>query len=75
MSAPDTDLKKQERRHRGPLWGILAVLVLVAVGFFAYLAYTADTETPAPAPDASQVAPDQSQPAEGTGGTTITDTE
>jgi hypothetical protein len=35
MSAPNTDLEKQVKRHRGPIWGIsigLALVVALAVG-------------------------------------------
>jgi len=46
MSAPDTRLEKQKKRHRGPLVGI-ALALLVAGGLFvAYLGYTAQTDTP-----------------------------
>jgi hypothetical protein len=31
MSPPDTNLDKQRRRHRGPIWGITAGLVFVAI--------------------------------------------
>ncbi|AHM05132.1 hypothetical protein roselon_02834 [Roseibacterium elongatum DSM 19469] len=31
MSAPDTDLDKQAKRHRGPIWGITFGLVCVAL--------------------------------------------
>jgi hypothetical protein len=31
MSAPDTNLKKQEKRHAGPLIGISAGILLVIV--------------------------------------------
>ena len=37
MSAPDTDLEKQRKRHRGPIWGIsigLLFVALVALGAF-----------------------------------------
>lgn len=36
MSAPDTNMKKQERRHKGPLIGMAGVLIFAAViGFIA----------------------------------------
>lgn len=75
MSAPDTNLKKQKRRHRGPLWGIIAALVLAAILFVGYLAYTVDTETPAPPPAAQQDAPAPALPVEGTEAAPITDPE
>lgn len=31
MSAPDTDLEKQRKRHRGPIVGIVVGLVFVAI--------------------------------------------
>jgi hypothetical protein len=41
MSAPDRDLDRQARRHRGPLLGMFAVVLfalvlLVALGFWAF---------------------------------------
>ena len=49
MSAPRTNIKKQGRRHIGPLIGI-ALSILVAGGLLVgYMAYAVDTdETPAP---------------------------
>ncbi|SDG39900.1 hypothetical protein [Sulfitobacter delicatus] len=35
MSPPDTDLKKQERRHMGPLIGI-ALVVIFGIGIIVY---------------------------------------
>lgn len=43
MSAPQTNIERQKRRHRGPLIGIIAGLVFVAVLFFFFLG---DTATP-----------------------------
>ena len=40
MSAPDTNIEKQQKRHYGPLWGITAVLIVVAIGIFAVPAAT-----------------------------------
>ena len=40
MSAPDTNIEKQQKRHYGPLWGIAAVLVFVGLGIFAIPAAT-----------------------------------
>ncbi|WP_417723901.1 hypothetical protein [Salipiger sp.] len=39
MSAPDTDIDKQKRRHRTPLWGMWGGLILVAILFFGWLAF------------------------------------
>lgn len=61
MSAPDTNLKKQKRRHFGPIAGISAVLAIVAVMFLGYLAYNASGDPPAPA---SESEPGAGLPAE-----------
>ncbi|MEM7490543.1 MAG: hypothetical protein AAF390_15600 [Pseudomonadota bacterium] len=42
MSAPDTNLKKQEKRHAGPLIGIGAGLVFAAILLFTFLTFQAD---------------------------------
>ncbi len=42
MSAPETNVETQKKRHRGPLIGILAAALLVAAVFVAFLAWTAD---------------------------------
>ncbi len=42
MSAPETNVETQKKRHRGPLVGILAAVLLVAAVFVAFLAWTAD---------------------------------
>ncbi len=42
MSAPETNVETQKKRHRGPLIGILAAVLLVAAVFVAFLAWTAD---------------------------------
>lgn len=39
MSAPDTNLKRQERQHRAPLWGIWASLGLVALLFLGWIGW------------------------------------
>lgn len=40
MSAPDTNLDKQKRRHAGPLGGIRLSLIVVALLFAGFLAWT-----------------------------------
>ena len=59
MSAPDTNLEKQARRHKGPLWGMLtgvAVVALLLLGYLIWVAEEGDTpgdtrsEAPASAP-------------------------
>ena len=58
MSAPDTRLAKQKRRHRGPLLG-MTLLVGVALLFFLwFLGRSVDTEgTTDVGPEATTVAP------------------
>ncbi|MFP7571156.1 hypothetical protein [Marivita sp. S2033] len=47
MSAPKTNLEKQEKRHRPALWGMAAVALLVALGYFVYVTFlVAEGETP-----------------------------
>lgn len=71
MSAPQTDLDRQKRRHRGPLIGIVAALIFAGLLFVIFLgdATAPDdsllgdgatttvpaTETPVPAPDTTPV--------------------
>lgn len=70
MSAPDTNLKKQARRHRGPLVG-MAIAVILAVAFLGWLLVRTlvvepePPEQPAQAP-AGQTQSDTGIPAEGT---------
>lgn len=45
MTAPDTNLKKQKRRHRGPLVG-MTVAVAVAVALLMWLLFRTLTGTP-----------------------------
>lgn len=48
MSASNTNLDKQVRRHRGPLFGIAMVLIFAAVlfaGFMVWTAYASDNPT------------------------------
>jgi hypothetical protein len=71
MSAPQTNLEKQQRRHRGPLTGIVVVLAVVsvmAIGLLAYLSRNA-AEDP-PATPAAVTAP---LPAEGAPATPLAD--
>ena len=35
MSAPDTNTETQKKRHRGPLIGIAAVVLVAILGYFA----------------------------------------
>ncbi len=47
MSAPQTNLETQERRHRGPIYGIIAVVAFALLLLFWLLMDTADNGTPA----------------------------
>ncbi len=52
MSAPQTNIEKQKRKHKGPLIG-MAIGVVFAVGMLALLiGYTADE---AGAPDGAEI--------------------
>lgn len=56
MSAPQTDIDKQKRRHRWPLIG-MAIVVLVAVpAFWMWFTYEADT--------GANTQPDQPEPSD-----------
>ncbi len=67
MSAPDNRLTKQKRRHRGPLAGIVAVLVFVLAALLWFTAGVDDADLApegqrpaAPAPEAA--APETTSP-------------
>jgi len=48
MSAPDTNIEKQTKRHRGPLAGIAIALMwagLLFAGFMIWTAYSAGNPT------------------------------
>lgn len=54
MSAPGTDPDKQKRRHFGPVYGMIAIVLIVVAGFVWWLQYETDDpempgETPGPA--------------------------
>lgn len=59
MSAPKTNIDRQVSRHRGPLFGMIAVGGFVAVLLVGWLFYEADG-----ASDATQIVP--ADPAPGT---------
>ncbi|UXU82545.1 hypothetical protein GB880_015345 (plasmid) [Paracoccus sp. SMMA_5_TC] len=62
MSAPEPDLSKQQRRHRGPVLGILILVALTILGFVWWMGYeTADIPKPG---DDQQPVDEQSQPAD-----------
>lgn len=72
MSAPQTNIEKQQRRHRGPLVGMIAVVIAVGIGFVWWLGYEAAESDP-PSSAAGQIdgRTGESVPAssEGTAGT------
>lgn len=48
MSASETNIDKQVKRHRGPLYGIAAVLAFAGIlfaGFLIWTAYQGDNPT------------------------------
>lgn len=67
MTAPDTNLKKQAKRHRGPLIGIIVVVLLAGGLLFWMLTRTMVTE---PEPEdmvpAETTETESGLPAEGT---------
>lgn len=46
MSAPQTNVEKQTKRHRPSLWGIAAVCGFAAILFLGYLAVVAEKGSP-----------------------------
>lgn len=47
MSAPDTNIEKQAKRHKGPLVGIIAGLIFAGVLLFALITWmSANGNTP-----------------------------
>lgn len=64
MSAPDTNLKKQKRRHRGPIIGITAVLVVVAVLLLWMFSRTV-SDAPEPAAESGPAEEAVTAPVEG----------
>ena len=67
MSAPDTDVEKQAKRHAGPIIGITAGLIFGTIILVAYLFFIAspDDNTPDNTPTGDAVQTD--------GNATITD--
>lgn len=65
MTAPDTNLKKQKKRHKGPLIG-MAIAVIVAVLFLIWmLSQNLGTDTPEQEAAPSQVEETVGPPASG----------
>lgn len=57
MSAPETNIDKQVRRHRGPLYGMVFVAVLAAVLCGALIMWTPGNED-TPSTDVPVAQPD-----------------
>jgi len=53
MSSPDVNIKKQKRRHKGPLIGFLVCSVLVGALLIAYLTRVVEPVATAPEADAA----------------------
>jgi hypothetical protein len=62
MSAPQTNINKQKRRHRGPLVGMAVVLTFVGLLLFWWLGEEASQNNVNPGaqalPEGTQVGPD-----------------
>jgi hypothetical protein len=58
MSAPQTNIDKQTKRHRGPLTGILVALGVASALLIGFVAYSSMTGTP----DAPQTSSPIEQP-------------
>lgn len=47
MSAPQTNIEKQKRRHRGPLIGMIVVVLAVGLGYLWWVGYeVAESDPP-----------------------------
>jgi len=67
MSAPKTNIDRQVSRHRGPLYGMLAIGGFVAVLFVGWLFYETDGATDSTeVPPEATVEPATTAPATGT---------
>lgn len=62
MSASNTTLKKQKRRHKGPLIGIAIALGVAGILFLVYLLVLADPEVEDPAADLTTEEPAEVTP-------------
>ncbi|TFL19724.1 hypothetical protein [Jannaschia formosa] len=63
MSAPDTNLDKQKRRHAGPLIGMAAGVTLAGILIFALFTFLAESPGEGeadivPSPDVADVVPE-----------------
>ncbi|MDR7125053.1 hypothetical protein [Pseudotabrizicola sp. 4114] len=47
MSAPQTNIEKQKRRHRGPLIGMIVVVLAVGLGYLWWVGYEVAESDPA----------------------------
>ena len=65
MSAPQTNIEKQQRRHRGPLIGMAVVVALVAIGFVWWLGIESGNPDLAPGAQSPLVTPESAPAASG----------
>lgn len=63
MSSPDTNLKKQKRRHRGPLIG-MAVVAVFAIGLILFWIGEVFVTAPGPESEPAEAASEQVSPTE-----------
>lgn len=74
MSAPDTNLEKQRKRHRGPIVGITAGLVFVAILALAAFVWPGIPLDRQAAPDGAPTETEATDPAAGNANTSGADT-
>jgi hypothetical protein len=74
MSAPDTNLEKQRKRHRGPIVGIVAALVFVAILALAAFVWPGIPLDRQAAPDGAPTETEAPDPAAGNANTSGADT-
>jgi cell division protein FtsN len=54
MSAPNTNIERQKRRHRGPLIGMALGVIVATIGFLAFTGYFAEEAIETPAVEGQQ---------------------
>ncbi len=62
MSAPEPDLARQQRRHRGPLVGMALAVLLAILGFVWWLGHEVDGADPAAPATEAPLPPSQITP-------------
>ena len=61
MSAPETNIEKQRKRHIGPIIGISAGLIFAAIIFFLFLGEQSDGDMDDPLADDAAVTTEADQ--------------